>query len=136
MRLIVKRLSAAEAERCRQRAQRKSRKQGKALQPQTLQAAGYVLILTSLDVAQFSAEDILAIYRLRWQIELLFKRLKSLLHLDELPAKDPDLVRCWIYAKLIAALLLEEVAGPFLDFPPSSAHAAAAFPVAPPALAA
>ena len=136
MRLIVKRLSAAEAERCRQRAQRKSRKQGKALQPQTLQAAGYVLILTSLDVAQFSAADILAIYRLRWQIELLFKRLKSLLHLDELPAKDPDLARCWIYAKLIAALLLEEVAGPFLDSPPSSAHAAAAFPLAPPALAA
>jgi hypothetical protein len=136
MRLIAKRLSAAEAERCRQRAQRKSRKQGKALQPQTLQAAGYVLILTSLDVAQFSAEDILAIYRLRWQIELLFKRLKSLLHLDELPAKDPDLARCWIYAKLIAALLLEEVAGPFLDSPPSSAHAAAAFPLAPPALAA
>ena len=95
-----------------------------------------MLILTSLDVAQFSAEDILAIYRLRWQIELLFKRLKSLLHLDELPAKDPDLVRCWIYAKLIAALLLEEVAGPFLDSPPSSAHAAAAFPLAPPALAA
>jgi hypothetical protein len=136
MRLIVKRLSAAEAKRCRQRAQRKSRKQGKALQPQTLQAAGYVLILTSLDVAQFAAEDILAIYRLRWQIELLFKRLKSLLHLDELPAKDPDLVRCWIYAKLIAALLLEEVAGPFLDSPPSRARAAAAFPLAPPALAA
>jgi hypothetical protein len=62
-----------------------------------------VLILTSLDVAQFSAEDILAIYRLRWQIELLFKRLKSLLHLDELPAKDPDLVRA--AAKRLPALL-------------------------------
>jgi hypothetical protein len=136
MRLIVKCLSAEEAERCRKRAERKSRKQGKALQPETLQAAGYVLILTSLDAAQFSAEDVLAIYRLRWQIELLFKRLKGLLHLDELPAKDPDLVRCWIYAKLIAALLLEEVAGPFLDSPPSSAQFATALPLAPSALAA
>ena len=136
MRLIVMRLSAADAERSAKRARRKSHRQGKAVQPQTLEAAGYVLLLTSLDASQFSAEDVLAIYRLRWQIELLFKRLKSLLHLDELPAKDPDLARSWIYAKLIAALLLEEVAGPFLDSPPSGTQSATAVPLAPPALAA
>lgn len=126
VRLVARRLSAAEAERSRRRASRKSRKQGKTLQPQTLRAAGYVLLLTSLDAASFTAADILALYRLRWQIELLFKRLKSLLHLDQLPAKDPDLARCWIYAKLIAALLLEEMTGLFLDSPPCADRSPAA----------
>lgn|GEM_PF-5333078 len=45
----------------------------------------------------------------RWQIELVFERLKSLLRLEELPAKDPDLARTFLYSKLLAALLLEEL---------------------------
>lgn len=118
VRLVVKRLSQAAAERSQRRARRKSSKQGKTLQPQTLRAAGYVMLLTSLDASEFSAADVLAIYRLRWQIELLFKRLKSLLNLDALPTKQPDLARCCIYAKLIAALLLEEMADIFLDSSP------------------
>lgn len=137
VRLIALRLSAAQAEQSRRRARRKSRRQGKTPQAQTLHAAGYVLLLTSLDDS-VSAADILALYRLRWQIELVFKRLKSLLHLDALPAHDPDLARCWIYAKLIAALLLEETTRLFLDSPPwAERHEAArAVAVAGPALAA
>lgn len=118
VRLVMLRKSAAEAERSRRRARRQSRRHGKTPQSQTLRAAGYVLLLTSLAAANFPASDILALYRRRWQIELVFKRLKSLLHLDALPAKDPDLARCWIYGKLIAALLLEDLTGCFLDSPP------------------
>lgn len=117
VRLIALRLSEAQAEQSRRRARAKSRRQGKTLQPQTLRAAGYVLLLSSLE-AEVGADEVLALYRLRWQIELVFKRLKSLLHLDALPAKDPDLARCWIYAKLIAALLLEETIQLFFDSPP------------------
>jgi hypothetical protein len=136
MRLVVQRLSEEEAARARQRAVRKSRRQGKTLQQETLQAAGYVLLLTSLDPAEFSAKDILAVYRLRWQIELLFKRLKSLLHLDDLPAKDPRLARSWIYAKIIAALLLEDVTRRFLDSPPWEPDIQADLALAPAAIAA
>jgi hypothetical protein len=117
-RLVILSKSSEEAERSRRRARRKSRKQGKTLQSRTLRAAGYVLLLTSLDAASFPASDVLALYRLRWQVEFVFKRLKSLLHLGALPAKDPDLARCWIYAKLIAALLLEDITECFLDSPP------------------
>ena len=74
----------------------------------------------------FPTADVLEFYRLRWQIELVFKRLKSLLHLDQLPAKDPDLARCWIYAKIIAALLLEDMSGHVIDSPPRAAHRRAA----------
>lgn len=117
-RLVILRLSEEEAEAARRRARKKSRRQGKTVKTETLRAAGYVLLLTSLDARRFAAREVLALYRLRWQIELVFKRLKSLLHLDDLPAKDPDLARCWIYAKLIAALLLEDMTGVFADSPP------------------
>uniref|UniRef100_UPI0039A68DDF transposase n=1 Tax=Rhodospirillum sp. A1_3_36 TaxID=3391666 RepID=UPI0039A68DDF len=52
-------------------------------------------------------EQIASLYRLRWKIELAFKRLKSLLGIDELPAKDPDLARSWLSAKLLTALLID-----------------------------
>lgn len=116
-RLVMLRKTEAEAEASRRKARRKSRRQGKTVQRNTLEAAGYVLLLTSLDATR-AAADILALYRLRWQIELVFKRLKSLLDLAALPAKDPDLARSWIYAKLIVALLLEDVARDALDSPP------------------
>jgi hypothetical protein len=138
VRLIMLRLPEAAAERNRRRARRKSRKQGKTIKEKTLRAAGFVLLVTSLPPERFTPADILALYRLRWQIELVFKRLKSLLHLDALPAKDKELARAWIYAKLIAALALQDITGQVLDSPPSAARNGGATRVAlaPAALAA
>jgi IS4 transposase len=64
---------------------------------------------TSLGDGAFSTETIGALYRLRWQIEIAIKRLKSILHIDRLPAKAPDLARAWLYAHLLFALLLDEM---------------------------
>lgn len=57
-------------------------------------------------------------YRLRWQIELAFKRLKSLLHLDASRAKEPELAKAWIFTNLLAAFLIDNIIQPSLDFPP------------------
>ena len=118
VRLVMLRKNETDAEASRRKARRKSRRQGKTVQANTLKAAGYVLLLTSLDATRAAPADILALYRLRWQIELVFKRLKSLLDLAALPAKNPDLARSWIFAKLIVALLLENVTRDALDSPP------------------
>ena len=118
VRLVMLRKNEAGAAASRRKARRKSRRQGKTVQRKTLTAAGYVLLLTSLEATRASAADILALYRLRWQIELVFKRFKSQLDLAALPAKDPALARSWIHAKLIVALLLEDVARDALDSPP------------------
>jgi hypothetical protein len=56
---------------------------------------------------------------MRWQVELLMKRRKSLMGFDALPAKGAELARSWIYAKLIAALLAEDLVRQVLDSPPS-----------------
>lgn len=123
-RLVVLRKQAAQAAQSRRQAQWRSRKQGKTIQHNTLAAADYVLLLTSLPAERATASTVLDLYRVRWQIELAFKRLKSLLRLGDLPAKDPDLARSWIYAKLIAALLLEDQASQVLDSFPSARRTA------------
>jgi hypothetical protein len=128
VRLVVRRLDKAAAEASRARARQAARKEQRRIQPQTLKAAEFVLLVTSLDERAFAAADILALYRRRWQIELAFKRMKSLFGLDELPAKDPDLARTWLYAKLIANLLAEDMTREILDSPPSARrHPAAPF---------
>jgi hypothetical protein len=120
-RLIVCRLTDTAASRGERRVRRKHSKcrAGGALQPLTVRSAGFLMVLTSLPET-VSADEVLAAYRVRWQVELAFKRLKSLLGLDRLPAKSRALARSWLFAHLILALLIEDYAQDILESPPSA----------------
>ena len=85
------------------------KERGANIQPQTLELAEYVVVLTSLSPKTVSASQVLTLYRGRWQIELVFKRLKSLLGVGELAKYDPDSARAWLQAKLLTALLMERL---------------------------
>jgi hypothetical protein len=75
--------------------------------------AGEVIwILTTLEAAQMPTVAAMGLYRLRWQIELLFKRLKSLLHLDTLPSREGPTAKSWMLARLIAAGLAQRLVHP------------------------
>ena len=117
-RLIAVRKSPQQAARSRRKARRASQKNGQQVQKETLLAADYLLIITSLPASEFTAAQVAAIYRLRWQIELAIKRLKSLLRISRLPTKNADLAKCWLYAHLLVALLIEDISQEFLDSPP------------------
>jgi hypothetical protein len=71
-----------------------------------------IWILTTLPRPQMPALGILGLYRVRWQIELLFKRLKSLLHLDTLPSREGPTAKSWMLARLIAAALAQRLVQP------------------------
>jgi hypothetical protein len=66
-------------------------------------------VLTSLSAEDWSDRAVLDLYRCRWQVELAFKRLKSLLQLGHLPKKDPSTAQAWMHLKLLLALLIEEL---------------------------
>jgi Transposase DDE domain len=119
LRLIVRRKDSEQAQVEQQRLLKDAKKRGRTPDPRSLEAANYILLLTSLPAAAFSTADVLALYRFRWQIELAFKRMKSLAGIDELPAKKPELARAWIYARLIAILMAEHSAGQVPDSSPS-----------------
>jgi len=98
--------------------QQASRKQTK-LDERTLVAAEFLILATSLPEAEFPALKVLAVYRLRWQIELAFKRLKSLLNIGKIRTRTEVGTRCWLYAHLIVALLCDDLSQDFLESSPS-----------------
>lgn len=79
---------------------------------QTLFLAEFVMVLTSVEPAVLGAEVVLELYRCRWQIELLFKRYKSLLAVDQLRARAGSVLGAvWLHGKLLYACLIEQRAG-------------------------
>jgi hypothetical protein len=77
----------------------------------------YIIVATSL--SDISAHDILETYRLRWQVELYFKRLKSILDFAEAPNVKEDNIIAWLNGKMLTALLLERLQEK-VDFSPNS----------------
>ena len=102
--LCAVRKSAQAAAKARVRVQRESQRNGVEMQPQTLEAANYVFVFTTL-AGTVSAQQVLDVYRLRWQVELEFKRLKSLLNIGHLKKHDAQAARSWLQGKLLVALL-------------------------------
>lgn len=82
----------------RKTAARKKRR----LPPETLEVAGYILVLTTR--TETDAANILELYRYRWQIERAFKRLRSLLQLGHLKTTDPEGAKAWLQGQLLIAV--------------------------------
>jgi hypothetical protein len=118
LRLVIRRKTPEEAEVEQKRLLKNASKRGTKVDPRSLEAAKYIMLLTSLPDNVFPACDVLEIYRFRWQIELAFKRMKSLAGLDKIAAKDPPLAQAWIFARLIVFLIAEQIAGQVPDSPP------------------
>ncbi len=106
-RIIFCVLPPKQAEAARRLAIKNARKGGYTLSDEAKALAGCLMLVTSLPAEGWSHQQILALYRRRWQVELAFKRLKSLFDLEQLRAFDPDLVQAWIHATLIIALLID-----------------------------
>ena len=57
-------------------------RKGRQVQPKTLEFARYVIVFTTFPTAEFTGSEVLEWYRIRWQVELVFKRFKSLAELE------------------------------------------------------
>lgn len=108
VRLIASKLPASKVAAIRKRKKRKAQKAGRRISSRTLQLAAWLLLITTLE-ATWSATDVLRLYRARWQIELLFKRLKQLLRVTDLRCREPAAVEATVRALLIAWALQEQI---------------------------
>ena len=95
-------------------AQKASKKQEKAVQPDTVELNEYVVLATNLG---YTNEQILELYRARWQVEQVFYRLKSLFGYGDTPTKREDTSQAWFYGKLLLAALCESI-HKRMSFPP------------------
>lgn len=106
LRLVAFRLSPESAGRQRQGLRESMRKQGRTPTARALQLAGWRLLLTNAPAAKLPTAMMSYVYRLRWQIELIFRQAKSVLRLDKTESADPHRVQSEIWARLICAILL------------------------------
>ena len=88
---------------------RDARRKGKQVQLRTLEFARHVIVFTTFSEDSFTDREVLEWYRVRWQVELVFKRFKSLAQLGHLPKYDDESARAWLYGKLLVALLVEKL---------------------------
>jgi hypothetical protein len=95
--------------RAQRRIRRKAQQGGPKTKPETLEYACFVMVFTTLQGAGFSAAQVLEWYRLRWQVELVFKRLKQLAGMGHLPKYQDESSRAWLYGKLLVALLTQKL---------------------------
>ncbi|HEX9597488.1 MAG TPA: IS4 family transposase [Anaerolineales bacterium] len=107
--IAVRRSQQATAYARKKLMRRASRKQGNVSR-QEWAAAQYFWVWTTLPPS-WGRPQVLELYRCRWQIELAFKRMKSIMGLGHLPKKDPESCRAWLHGKLFTSLLVERMIG-------------------------
>jgi hypothetical protein len=88
---------------------KKASRKGRDVKPETFEYAKYVLLFTTFPKEIFQAHQVLQWYRTRWQVELVFKRFKSLAQMGHVPKYDDDSSKAWLYGKLFVALLIEKM---------------------------
>ena len=117
LRLVIQRKIPEATAATRDKLRREASRKQKVLDARSLVAAEFVILATSLPAEEYPAAESLAVYRLRWQIELAFKRLKSLLRMDRIPMHTEQASRSWLLSHLVMALLCDDLSQ---DFPESS----------------
>lgn len=107
VRVCAYKKNAAQTRAAVQAIEQEARKKRRTAKPETLEAAGYVIVITTL--FEPDADQIMEFYRKRWQVELAFKRLKSLLQLGHLKKTDEQGAMAWLQGKLMVACLIESL---------------------------
>jgi hypothetical protein len=117
LRLVAVKKPPQAAEIARRKARREAVKGRHQISKGTLAAAEWVILVTSLASKTFTTIDVLALYRLRWRVELAFKRLKSLIGLKGPPGTDERSAKPYLLAHLLMILLLEPLVDELEDSP-------------------
>ena len=107
VRIIASRLPEDKIAKSIKRKKRRAQKSKSKIRPETLIYAQWVFLITSLDEESYSTEDVLKLYRLRWQVELLFKRIKQFFKITRIKAATVQHSKVLVLSWLIAWTLTE-----------------------------
>ena len=108
-RLIALRVSEQVANERRRRLKKEAKKKGRAVSKHNLRMCDWTLLITNVPQRWLPLEMVRALYTVRWQIELLFKQLKSILRVHRSDTSKENRLRCELYGKLIGAVLIHRI---------------------------
>lgn len=111
-RLCMVRLPADKAKEARERTRKEYSGRDKKITAKALRAAEFVTVFTTVPKERLSKKDVMTLYRLRWQVELAFKREKSIAGLHKLPNFRNDTIYTWICTKLLLSQIARKIASP------------------------
>lgn len=106
LRLSAFRLSPESAARGRAALREAQRRHNRVPTREALELAGWLILITNAPVAKLPADMLAYLYRLRWQVELIFRTCKSTLRLDQARGDNEDRTQCEIWARLLCAVLI------------------------------
>jgi hypothetical protein len=112
VRLLVTRLPQEVADERRRKAQEAARRKGRTLSSRHLALLSWSLYITNAPPELLSLEEAVRLYRVRWQIELIFKVWKSEARLDRVAGRRRPRVLCELYAKLIGVVITHVLSAP------------------------
>lgn len=113
IRLVATRLPQSIVDERRRKAKQAARKKGHTPPKAYLELLAWSIYITNCSPEQLSAKQITAIYRVRWQIELLFKTWKSVAHLADVGQFKAERTLCQLYARLIGIVLFHWLVAPW-----------------------
>ena len=108
-RLVCLRISQQVASERRRRMKRQARQKGRTLSTRQLAFCDWTVFITNVPGTWLPLQMVRALYTLRWQIELLFKQLKSILQVHRSDTGNEHRLRCELYGKLIAAVWMHRI---------------------------
>jgi len=108
LRICATKIPDDKAEKVERKFKRNDSKRQRKTSNQALFMSQYVVLITALPYS-ISADDIVALYRLRWQVEIYFKRLKSIIDFGNVPLRRQDNVIAWLNGKLMISLFIEQM---------------------------
>jgi IS4 transposase len=82
----------------------------------------YHIYLTNIPTDTLIGEDIAALYSARWEVELIFKELKNIYHIDEIPSANPYVVKCLIWSSILTIICSRRILRLVKTINPKNAH--------------
>jgi hypothetical protein len=116
LRVCVGRIPEEKLARVARRKKRTAVKKQQTLSQRALELSQYVVVITALPDS-VSADEVISLYQLRWQVEIYFKRLKSIMDFGNVPLRREDSIMTWLTGKLLVSLLIEQMIAE-VPFPP------------------
>jgi len=108
-RLIALRVNEQVANERRRRLRKEAKKKGRAVSKDCLHMCDWTLLITNIPQHWLPMDMVRALYTVRWQIELLFKQLKSILRIHQSHTGKENRLRCELYGKLIGAVIIHRI---------------------------
>lgn len=104
-RLVAVRAPAAVVRKRRARLKKEAYRRCRAISAQQWEWTRWTILATNIPPEMATWQEIGVLYRLRWQIELLFKLWKSHGEIDESRSKKPERILTEVFAKLLGTIV-------------------------------